>query len=610
MELFKIFGTIAVNNSEAHKALEDTTDQAKSAGSKIAGALGKVGAVVGKATLAAVGVAATGVAALTKAAVASYAEYEQLVGGAKLMFGDAYSTVAANAANAYKNVQMSQNEYLTQVNGFATGLKTALGGNAQAAAELANRIITAEADVVAATGASQESVQNAFNGIMKSNYTMLDNLQLGITPTKEGFQSLIDSVNAWNAENGKMTEYTIDNLADCQSALVDYIEMQGLAGYAANEAADTIQGSVASMKSAWQNLLTGIADDSQDFDLLVNNFVDSTVTAASNILPRIETVLNGIGTLIEKMAPVIAKAIPKVMTSVLPKMLAAGVSMIQSLINGISSNIGAISKSAVQIIMMLLETIIGMLPDIVNMGVELLLAFIDGLASNPGQIIATTAEIIATIVSALIAAVPRLLDSGVELLLALIDGLIKSIPQLLAAAGDIVGSLLKVLFEAVMDFFGVGKDVVQKIEDGIASAWQGLCDWFAGIWNSLFGGLNVNVGVTGTGGGGSAGGGGGRGGNPGSTGRGMAGVGEFATGLERVPYDNFPAYLHKGEMVVPAGQADYLRAGAFSQRSEEQTTRIIAVLTQILDAVNAVDASGMTITLDRREFGRAVRAVT
>lgn len=610
MELFKIFGTIAVNNSEAHKALEDTTDQAKSAGSKIAGALGKVGAVVGKATLAAVGVAATGVAALTKAAVASYAEYEQLVGGAKLMFGDAYSTVAANAANAYKNVQMSQNEYLTQVNGFATGLKTALGGNAQAAAELANRIITAEANVVAATGASQESVQNAFNGIMKSNYTMLDNLQLGITPTKEGFQSLIDSVNAWNAENGKMTEYTIDNLADCQSALVDYIEMQGLAGYAANEAADTIQGSVASMKSAWQNLLTGIADDSQDFDLLVNNFVDSTVTAASNILPRIETVLNGIGTLIEKMAPVIVKAIPKVMTSVLPKMLAAGVSMIQSLINGISSNIGAISKSAVQIIMMLLETIIGMLPDIVNMGVELLLAFIDGLASNPGELIATTAKIIATIVSTLIEAIPRLLDSGVELILALIDGLIESVPQLLAAAGDIVGSLLKVLFEAVMDFFGVGKDVVQKIEDGIASAWQGLCDWFAGIWNSLFGGLNVNVGVTGTGGGGSAGGGGGRGGNPGSTGRGMAGVGKFATGLERVPYDNFPAYLHKGEMVVPAGQADYLRAGAFSQRSEEQTTRIIAVLTQILDAVNAVDASGMTITLDRREFGRAVRAVT
>ena len=145
--------------------------------------------------------------------------------------------MAEKARNAYETVQMSQNDYLQQVNGFATGLKTALGGNVQAAAELADKVITAEADVVAATGNTQEAVQNAFNGIMKSNFTMLDNLQLGIAPTKEGFQQLIDKVNEWNAENGEATAYTIDNLADCQAALVDYIEMQGLAGYAANEAA-------------------------------------------------------------------------------------------------------------------------------------------------------------------------------------------------------------------------------------------------------------------------------------------------------------------------------------------------------------------------------------
>nr|DAQ58317.1 MAG TPA: tail tape measure protein [Caudoviricetes sp.] len=522
------------------------------------------------------------------------------------MFGDAYSTVAANAANAYKNVQMSQNEYLTQVNGFATGLKTALGGNAQAAAELANRIITAEADVVAATGASQESVQNAFNGIMKSNYTMLDNLQLGITPTKEGFQSLIDSVNVWNAENGKMTEYTIDNLADCQSALVDYIDMQGLAGYAANEAADTIQGSVASMKSAWQDLLTGFADENANLEVLMGNLVDSAMNVYKNIEPRIMQITQGIA----NFAALVVPAIVNTIGANAPMLLESAATIITTLVGALASNLPALGAAALDMVKMLLTTISGMLPEILEAGVELIVTLIDGLASNPGQLIATTAEIIATIVSTLIAAIPRLLDSGFELLLALIDGLIKSIPQLLAAAGDIVGSLLKVLFEAVMDFFGVGKDVVQKIEDGIASAWQGLCDWFKGIWDSLFGGLNVNVGVTGTGGGGSAGGGGGRGGNPGSTRRGTAGVGKFATGLERVPYDNFPAYLHKGEMVVPAGQADYLRAGAFSQRSEEQTTRIIAVLTQILDAVNAVDASGMTITLDRREFGRAVRAVT
>lgn len=236
------------------------------------------------------------VADVGKAAYTSYARYEQLAGGAQLMFGDAYDFVAEKARNAYKTVQMSQNDYLQQVNGFATGLKTALGGNVQAAAELADKVITAEADVVAATGNTQEAVQNAFNGIMKSNFTMLDNLQLGITPTKEGFQQLIDKVNEWNAENGEATAYTIDNLADCQAALVDYIEMQGLAGYAANEAAGTIEGSTASMKAAWQNLATGMADSSADMEGLTKDFVDSVFTAGKNIIPRVQQIVTGVGT--------------------------------------------------------------------------------------------------------------------------------------------------------------------------------------------------------------------------------------------------------------------------------------------------------------------------
>ena len=236
------------------------------------------------------------VADVGKAAYTSYARYEQLAGGAQLMFGNAYDFVAQKARNAYKTVQMSQNDYLQQVNGFATGLKTALGGNVQAAAELADKVITAEADVVAATGNTQEAVQNAFNGIMKSNFTMLDNLQLGITPTKEGFQQLIDKVNEWNAENGEATAYTIDNLADCQAALVDYIEMQGLAGYAANEAAGTIEGSTASMKAAWQNLATGMADSNADMEGLTQDFVDSVFTAGRNIIPRVQQIVTGVGT--------------------------------------------------------------------------------------------------------------------------------------------------------------------------------------------------------------------------------------------------------------------------------------------------------------------------
>lgn len=229
-----------------------------------------------------------------KASLAAYGDYEQLVGGAQLMFGDAYDYISDRSRQAYKNVQMSQNDYLRQVNGFATGLKTSMGGNAKAAAELADKIVTAEADVVAATGNSQEAVQNAFNGIMRNNYTMLDNLQLGIVPTKEGFESLIAKVNEWNEQNGRMTDYTIDNLADCQQALVDYIDMQGLSGYAAMEASGTLQGSVSSVRAAWEDLLSAIgAGDQTGVKGATDALLESLKTVAGNIVPIVENIFSG-----------------------------------------------------------------------------------------------------------------------------------------------------------------------------------------------------------------------------------------------------------------------------------------------------------------------------
>ncbi len=233
-----------------------------------------------------------------KSAYTSYGEYEQLVGGSQLMFGDAYDIVAENAKNAYKTVQLSQSEYLQQANGFATGLKTAMHGNSRAAAELADKIITAEADVIAATGNSQEAVQNAFNGIMRNEFMMLDNLKLGITPTKEGFQSLIDKVNDWNAQNGRMTQYTIDNLADCQKALVDYVEMQGLSGQASREASGTVEGSTASMKAAWENLVTGLGDSNADVEELTRDFIDSVINVKDTSEPVIENFLGNLVTMV------------------------------------------------------------------------------------------------------------------------------------------------------------------------------------------------------------------------------------------------------------------------------------------------------------------------
>jgi phage-related protein len=429
MNLLDLFVKISVQD-EASENVETLSGKFKNG----LAAAAKVGA-------AAVSAAATGIAVLTKKALTNYAEYEQLVGGAQLMFGEAYDYIADKAANAYKTVQMSQNDYLQQVNGFATGLKTALGGNEQAAAELADRIINAEADVVAATGNSQEAVQNAFNGIMKSNYTMLDNLQLGITPTKEGFQEVIDKVNEWNEANGNATNYQIENLADAQSALVDYITMQGLAGYASAEAAGTIQGSVASMKGAWQNLLVGIADDNANFKELTTNFVDSLVAVGENIIPRISVVIQGLTQLITETSQTI---IPL----------------------------------AVQI---LLEN----LPSIVAAGMDLIIALVSGILDNIDMLIDCVLEMVDVIVDKLIDNLPKLIDGGIRLIAALANGLIRAIPNLVSKIPQIISSIVKGLISGIPAIFDVGKNIVEGLWNGI----KNMGSWVTGKVKDFFGGI-------------------------------------------------------------------------------------------------------------------------
>jgi phage-related protein len=284
------------------------------------------------------------IAGLTGLAVKCYAEFEQLAGGTELLFGSAYETVMKNAKEAYKTVQMSQNEYLRQVNGFAVGLKTSLGGNEQAAADLAHKIVVAEADIVAATGNTQENVQNAFNGIMKSNFTMLDNLQLGIKPTKEGMQEVIDKVNAWNVANGNATKYQMGNLADMQSAIVDYVEMQGMAGYASREAANTIQGSTAMMKASWENLLIAMSTG-EGLNEAVDAFVDSLDRVVDNIAPVIERVLYGLAQAVQRALPALVQTITTALTQQIPALVVAVYNMIIGLFKGLVLGVKALLQA-------------------------------------------------------------------------------------------------------------------------------------------------------------------------------------------------------------------------------------------------------------------------
>lgn len=423
---------------------------------KVMGNVGKLAtqtmSVIAEAALAASAAAATAVGALAKEATASFGDYEQLAGGAKLMFGEAYDFIAEKAKTAYKDIQMSQNDYLEQVNGFAIGLKNAMGGDEIGAAKLADRIVTAEADIVAATGNTAENVQNAFNGIMKNNYTMLDNLQIGITPTKEGFQELIDKVNAYKEAQGDATRYTIDNLADCQNALVDYIEMQGLAGYAQAEGADTLQGSMASMTAAWQNMLTGMADPTQDFDELISALIDSVLNFSNNLMPRIMAVLPQMATGIAELAEGILPLIPQTLEDMLPDVISGANSLIAALLDTLSSiadtAIPIVTENADEIINTLLSGLISAIPSLASSAADLCTALITAIIDN--------ADIIA--------------QGAVDIVLALAQGLTDNLDSLIPAIVSAVMTICETLIDNAEDVIEGAYALIEAIAKGIGES--------------------------------------------------------------------------------------------------------------------------------------------
>ena len=471
--LFDLFVRIGVK--------DEASDKLSGITSKLGGGL-KAAANLG---LAAMGVATSGIAALTTAAVKNYAEYEQLIGGTELMLGDAYDDVMQKSVNAYKTVQMSQNEYLKQVNGFATGLKTALGGNEQAAADLAHKIIQAEADVVAATGVTQDLVQNAFNGIMRSNFVMLDNLQIGITPTKEGFQEVIDKVNEWNAANGNATSYQMGNLADMQSALVDYIDMVGMSGYAQKEALGTISGSWASAKAALSNLITAVAAGNGNFDALFANLVDSAKTVASNVLPVITKSLSGAAKLIEAIIPEVVGILPELIGEVLPQLAESAVSIIQALIDGISQNQDSLMTAALEIVNILITGIISLLPQLVDLGLQLIVTLANSLSQAAPTLVPSVVDCIFLILDTLLSNAPILLTAGMQLIAQLLVGLVNAFPSVVTWVITLPGQLVDLIVSNAPSLISAGETLVNNLMNGFVVAWNSFSLVVKGLVNEL-----------------------------------------------------------------------------------------------------------------------------
>ena len=529
MDVFDLCAKISLDKSEYEKGLDD----AKKSTGGFLGVFGKVGTVasavgkgifdvterVVKVSAAATTAGAAAVSALTTLAVNSYADYEQLVGGVETLYKDSADKVQEYAAIAYKTAGLSANDYMETATSFAAALVSSLAGDTDAAAELANTAVSDMSDNANKFGTDIESLQTAYNGFAKGQFQLLDNLKLGYGGTKQEMQRLLDDANKLNAAQGKYTKYTIDNYADIVRAVHDIQTEMDITGTTAREASSTIQGSTSAAKAAWSNLVTGVADDNADFILLVNDFVDSVGTAAQNILPRIEIALDGAAKLIEHLVPPIMAKLPALIETVLPKLARSAVNIVQKLVSEIRANAGKLIDSAVQIITVLGNGIYQMLPTVAQSALQIILTMVSKLNEN----------------------LPQMLDTAGRMLSAFVQGISNHLPDIVKAAGSIIGTLLTYfvnhLPEIVNGALKMGSAIVDGIMQGISAAWDGLVSWFNGIFDSLFGNRSVNVNVNGA---------------SGSNRR-------HAGGLDYVPYNDYVANLHRGEMVLTAREADEYR---------------------------------------------------
>lgn len=430
--------------------------------------LGKIGSAVNtavKASAAAVGAASAGVAALGTACINAYADYEQLVGGVETLFKDSADTIQTYADNAYKTAGLSANEYMETVTSFSASLLQSLDGDTEKAAAAADLAITDMADNANKMGIAMESIQDAYQGFAKQNYTMLDNLKLGYGGTKEEMQRLLA-----DAEKLSGVKYDLSSYADVVEAIHVIQTEMGITGTTAEEASTTIQGSVASMKAAWANLMVGMADDTQDFDLLLSNFIESIGTVADNLLPRIGIVIEGMGKLVAGLAPEIASALPTLTNELLPNLVELGVQSISALVQGIQENGDSLAAGALSIVGTLAEGIAELLPMVADTAASLVVSLADGLTESLPNIIPIAIETISTLVENLTENANTVIDAGIQIILALGEGLIAALPQLIETIPQIVINIANVINDNAPKLVDTALYLITRLAVGLVQA--------------------------------------------------------------------------------------------------------------------------------------------
>lgn len=483
-EIKTLSGNIKDNETklkESTKAVDQFTDAEKGAGSEtlklgdlikanltseviIAGVKGLANAMKS---------VASGLVNIGKEAIKNYADYEQLIGGVETLFKESADVVEGYANNAYKTAGLSANEYMETVTSFSASLLQSLDGDTAKVAEVSNMAVTDMADNANKMGTSMSMIQSAYQGFAKQNYTMLDNLKLGYGGTKTEMERLLADATKISG-----VKYDISSLNDVYQAIHVIQGELGITGTTAKEASTTISGSLNSMKSAWQNLLTGIADDNADFEGLIGNFVESIMTFADNIVPRIEIVMDGLVDLILGMAD-----------TLLPKVLDIAVNLVQNLVSGITNNIGTLMTTINQMINTMLNALIGMLPQILQAGIQVIVSLITGIAQALPTLIPQIVEAVVLMVETLIDNLDLIIDAGIQLIIGLADGLIKALPILIDKIPVIIDKLINAIVDNLPKILEMGITLIVKLAEGLIKAIPQLVSKIPQIITSLLNGI-------------------------------------------------------------------------------------------------------------------------
>ncbi len=539
-----------IMNGEADKA-------GKSAGSKLSSGIGSAlaggAAVIGAGMTAAVGA----IGSLSKSALSAFADYEQLTGGVETLFKDSSDIVMKYAEDAYKTSGLSANKYMETVTSFSASLLQSLDGDTEAAAQYAQTAIVDMSDNANKMGTSMESIQNAYQGFAKQNFTMLDNLKLGYGGTKAEMERLLE-----DAMEISGVEYDISSYADIVAAIHVVQKELRISGITAEEAAEavangtmteeeafeamgttakeastTISGSVASMKSAWTNFLTSMNGSPDQIQKSTDALVNSVVTAANNIIPKltsiIPNVINGIGTLVKSLMPqipailgtllpslisgaslllqelvtalpalldVLSAVIPDAIQAIftmLPMLLDAALVITENLAQGLISALPALIPAALDVIFTLVDTILDHIDEILNLAIDLVVVLATGLVDAIPKLVEKIPQIIISLVNTLLAPdmIQKLVETSFQLIVVLSKALVDAIPQLILAVPEVLKGIVDAFKAGAATMKEIGPDLIDGLWKGLKENWNTLVSNVKNLGGDLISGIKGIFGI-------------------------------------------------------------------------------------------------------------------